>query len=208
MRSSRRKNKIKKRRKKIILFSTILMSVFFGSLIVYGEEYFYCIKTFLYKNQALEININSEKNDDLYNMNLNFKNDGSCNVYLRGFVFVYPTNKDNNGTILSNSAVKVNYGDKDCWFVGDDNYVYYTKPLEVGSETEKPMVESIEINLSDDDKRMLEECELAIDIVVEAVQVNNFAYKYQWDMGNINLKDYFNDRDQAESKEILNLKFK
>ena len=60
MRSSRIKNKRKKRRKKVIFLSLILVGVFFCSLIAYGEGYFYCIKAFLYKNQALEININSE----------------------------------------------------------------------------------------------------------------------------------------------------
>ena len=212
MRSSRIKNKRKKKRKKVIFLSLILVGVFFCSLIAYGEGYFYCIKTFLYKNQALEININSEKNDDLDNLNLNFKNNGTCNVYLRGFVFVYTTNNDNSGTILSNSAVKINYGNEDYWFVGDDNYVYYTKPLNAGDRTEKPMVKSIEINLSEEDKRMLSEGGFGIDIVVEAVQVNNFAYKYQWDMESIDLQDYFNKSEQMvseefKSNEAINLEF-
>ena len=44
------------------------------------------------------------------------------------------------------------------------------------------MVKSIEINLSEEDKRMLGDGDMTVDIVMEAVQVNNFAYKYQWDM--------------------------
>ena len=111
-----------------------------------------------------------EKNNDLANINLNFDNEGSCDVYLRGFVFVYPNNNGNNGTTLSNSSVKINYGDEDCWFVGEDNYVYYTKPLKIGNRTEKPMVESMEINLSEEDKMMLGSGELGMDIVMEAVQ--------------------------------------
>ena len=55
MRSSRIKNKRKKKRKKVIFLSLILVGVFFYSLIAYGESYFYCIKTFIYKNQAFHL---------------------------------------------------------------------------------------------------------------------------------------------------------
>ncbi|WP_455537861.1 hypothetical protein [Terrisporobacter sp.] len=212
MEISKRKNKRRKRKKKILFVSFLLIGIFSFSFIVYGEGDFYCIKTFLYKNQALKINIDTERNNNLENLNLNFKNNGSCNVYLRGFVFVYPKNNQNSGTILSNSAVKINYGDERSWFVGDDNYVYYTKPLDVGDQTKNPMVESVEINLSYEDKRILKECEFKIDIVMEAVQVNNFAYKYQWDMSNMDLQDYFNKAKQDEGKtleknSIINIKF-
>lgn len=74
------------------------------------------------------------------------------------------------------------------------------------------MVKSIEINLSEEDKRMLSEGGFGIDIVVEAVQVNNFAYKYQWDMESIDLQDYFNKSGQMVSEEFksneeINLEF-
>lgn len=164
------------------------------------------MKIFLYEDKALEIKIRVEKNNDLANINLNFDNEGSCDVYLRGFVFVYPNNNGNNGTTLSNSSVKINYGDEDCWFVGEDNYVYYTKPLKIGNRTEKPMVESMEINLSEEDKMMLGSGELGMDIVMEAVQVNNFAYKYEWDMGNIGLKDLFDNRSKQEESKVIEKK--
>ena len=166
----------------------------------------------LYKNQALKIDIKSEKSDDLKNINLNFMNEGTCDVYLRGFIFVYSNNNSENGTTLSNSTVKVNYGDEDFWYVGEDNYVYYTKPLQVGSKTEIPMVTSIYINLSEDDKLMLGEGELGVDIVMESVQVNNFAYKYQWDMSNVELEELFKNEGHEkvqilDSEGVIKLKF-
>lgn len=205
-RIKRRKNKRKNKVKKLLLLLSVIIGVFFCSLIVYGEEVFYAMKTFLYEDKALEIKIRVEKNDDLENINLNFDNKGSCDVYLRSFVFVYPDNNGDNGTTLSNSSVKINYGDEDCWFVGEDNYVYYTKPLKAGSGTEKPMIESIEINLSKEDKKMLSSWELGVDIVMEAVQVNNFAYKYEWDMGEIGLEDLF-DNSEKEESEVIKLIF-
>ena len=213
-RIKKRKNKRKNKVKKLLLLLSVIIGVFFCSLIVYGEDVFYAMKTFLYEDKALEIKIRVEKNDDLENINLNFDNEGSCDVYLRSFVFVYPNNNGNNGTTLSNSSVKINYGDEDCWFVGEDNYVYYTKPLKIGNRTEKPMVESMEINLSEEDKMMLGRGELGVDIAMEAVQVNNFAYKYEWDMGNIGLKDLFDNSSEPKesetirNKDVITLKFK
>lgn len=203
-RINKRKNKRKNKVKKLLL--SVIIGVFFCSIIVYGENVFYAMKIFLYEDKALEIKIRVEKNNDLANINLNFDNEGSCDVYLRGFVFVYPNNNGNNGTTLSNSSVKINYGDEDCWFVGEDNYVYYTKPLKIGNRTEKPMVESMEINLSEEDKMMLGSGELGMDIVMEAVQVNNFAYKYEWDMGNIGLKDLFDNRSKQEESKVIEKK--
>lgn len=213
-RIKKRKNNRKNKIKKLLLLLIVFIGVFFGSLIVYGEDVFYAMKTFLYEDKALEIKIKVEKNDNLDDVNLNFVNDGSCDVYLRGFVFVYPKTEGNTGTTLSNSSVKINYGDEDCWFAGEDNYVYYTKPLKAGNGTEKPMIESIEINLSEDDKKMIGSGELGVDIVMEAVQVNNFAYKYEWDMENIGLKDLFDnsieqeDSEAIEKKDVITLKFK
>lgn len=213
-RIKKRKNKRKNKVKKLLLLLSVIIGVFFCSLIVYGEDVFYAMKTFLYEDKALEIKIRVEKNDDLENINLNFDNEGSCDVYLRSFVFVYPNNNGNNGTTLSNSSVKINYGDEDCWFVGEDNYVYYTKPLKIGNRTEKPMVKSMEINLSEEDKMMLGSGELGVDIAMEAVQVNNFAYKYEWDMGNIGLKDLFDNSSEPKesetirNKDVITLKFK
>lgn len=213
-RIKKRKNKRKNKVKKLLLLLSVIIGVFFCSLIVYGEDVFYAMKTFLYEDKALEIKIRVEKNDDLENINLNFDNEGSCDVYLRSFVFVYPNNNGNNGTTLSNSSVKINYGDEDCWFVGEDNYVYYTKPLKIGNRTEKPMVESMEINLSEEDKMMLGSGELGVDIAMEAVQVNNFAYKYEWDMGNIGFKDLFDNSSEPKesetirNKDVITLKFK
>lgn len=188
-RRKKRQNKRKNKVKKLLLLLIVFIGVFFCSLIVYGQDVFYAMKTFLYEDKALEIKIEVEKNDNLEDINLNFLNEGSCDVYLRGFVFVYPKNKENNGTTLSNSSIKINYGDENCWFVSEDNYVYYTKPLKVGNRTEKPMVENIEINLTEEDKSMLGSGELEVDIVMEAVQMNNFAYKYEWDMENIDLEN-------------------
>ena len=202
-RRKKRKNKIKNKVKKLLLLLIVFIGVFFCSFIVYGQDVFYAMKTFLYEDKALEIKIEVEKNDNLEDINLNFLNEGSCDVYLRGFVFVYPKNKENNGTTLSNSSIKINYGDENCWFVSEDNYVYYTKPLKVGNRTEKPMIESIEINLTEEDKSMLGSGELELDIVMEAVQMNNFAYKYEWDMGNIDLEDNFNNKVNKVQKITL-----
>lgn len=212
-RINKQKNKRKKKTKKLFLLLIVIIGIFFCSLIADGEGSFYAMKTFLYEDKALEVKIKVEKADDLKNVNLNFINEGSCDVYLRSFIFIYPMKEDNNGTTLSNSSIKINYGDENYWFVNEDNYVYYTKPLKVGNRTEKPMVESIEINLSEEEERMLENSELGIDIVMEAVQVNNFAYKYEWDMDDIDLQGLFNNRNKEESKvikkeEVIKLIFK
>ena len=204
---SRCKNKRKKRekkKKKLLLLLFAFMLMFFASLIVYGDDVFYAMKTFLYEDKVSEVNIKTDKNDDLENINLNFLNEGSCDIYLRCFIFVYQKSEENIGTTLSNSSIKINYGDENYWFVGEDNYVYYAKPLKTGDKTEKPMVESINIDLSEDDKTLLEGCELGIDIVTEAVQVNNFAYKYEWDMENMDLEDLYNRGELREGKEIDN----
>lgn len=212
-RINKQKNKRKKKTKKLFLLLIVIIGIFFCSLIADGEGSFYAMKTFLYEDKALEVKIRVEKADDLKDINLNFINQGSCDVYLRSFIFVYPMKEDNNGTTLSNASIKINYEDENYWFVNKDNYVYYTKPLKVGNRTEKPMVESIEINLSEEEERMLENSELGIDIVMEAVQVNNFAYKYEWDMDDIDLQGLFNNRNKEESKvikkeEVIKLIFK
>lgn len=209
-RSQKRKHRRKKKIKKLLLLLSVFIGVFFYSLIVYGENAFYAIKTFIYEDKALDINIEAERNDDLENINLNFINEGRCDVYLRGFVFVYPKIDGNNGTILSNSSVVINYGEDDYWFYGEDNYIYYTKPLNAGNRTEKPMVKSIDINLSEEDKRMLGNGQLGADIVMEAVQVDNFAYKYEWDMDNLNLENYFNNNisEGQEGKEVIRINIK
>lgn len=206
-RSKKRKNKRRNKIKKSLILLIVIIGVFFCSLIVYGENAFYAMKTFLYEDKALEIKMKIEKNDDLENVDLNFINEGSCDVYLRGFVFVYPKIEGDNGTTLSNSSVKINYGNEDSWFVSEDNYIYYTKPLTVGNRTQKPMVESIEINLSEEDKRMLGSGELGIDIVMESVQVNNFAYKYEWNMENTDLESYFNNKvnETYEGNKIIKI---
>lgn len=205
-RIKKRKNNRKNKIKKILLLLFIFIGVFFGFLIVYGQDVFYTIKTFLYENKALNIKINIEKHNNLDDVNLNFANYGSCDVYLRSFVFVYPKTEGNVGVTLSNESMKINYGNEDYWIVGEDNYVYYTKPLKVGDITEKPMIESIEINLSEEEKNMLSSYELGVDIVMEAVQVNNFAYKYEWDMEEMNFeKLFYNSED--EKIESIKLKF-
>lgn len=209
-RIKKRKNKNKKKVKKLLVL-VIISIVCFSSLIIYGESYFYTIKTYLYKDKSLDINVHIDKNDDLSNMNLNFVNRGSCDVYLRGFVFVYFQNTKNTSTTISNSSVKINYGDEKVWFIGEDNYVYYTKPLKVGDKTQIPMVKSIDINLSEEDKKRLEEDELRVDIVMEAIQVNNFAYKYEWDLSDIDLRNLFNNSDKSdvtENKDVIKVIFK
>ena len=120
-RCKKRKKHRKKKRRKLLLLS-VLIGVFSCSLSIYGQEFFYAMKTFLYEDKALEIKVKVEKNDDLDNINLNFYNEGSCDVYLRGFVFVYPKSEESTGTVLSNSSVKINYSQDDCWFISDDNY--------------------------------------------------------------------------------------
>lgn len=207
-RVKKRRHKGKNKIKKLLLLFSAFIVIFLCSLIVYGEDVFYAMKTFLYEDKALEIKIKIEKNDYLDDINLNFLNEGSCDVYLRGFVFIYPKIEGDSGTTLSNSSVKINYSNEECWFLSEDNYVYYTKPLKVGNRTEKPMVESIEINLSEEEKRMLGTGELGIDIVMEAVQVNNFAYKYEWSMEEIDIEDYFKYVEKEESKEVIKLIFK
>ena len=86
-RINKRKNKRKNKVKKLLL--SVIIGVFFCSIIVYGENVFYAMKIFLYEDKALEIKIRVEKNNDLANINLNFDNEGSCDVYLRGFVFAF-----------------------------------------------------------------------------------------------------------------------
>ena len=188
-----KRNKREKKKKKLLLLLFVFMVIFFCSLIVYGDDVFYTMKTFLYENKASQIAIKVDKNDDLENIDLNFINEGSCDIYLRCFVFVYPKNEGNTGTILSNSSIKINYGDESYWFVGEDNYIYYTKPLKVGDKTKKPMVKSINIDLSAEEKRLLEDCELVIDIITEGVQMNNLAYKYEWDMEHMDLENLYDN---------------
>lgn len=203
-RIKKRKNKRKNKIKKISLLF-IFTGIFFCFLIVYGQDFFYTIKTFIYENEALDIKINIEKNNNLDDVNLNFVNYGSCDVYLRSFVFVYPKTEGNIGITLNNEAIKINYGDEDYWIIGNDNYIYYTKPLKVGDCTKKPMVESIEVNLSEEEKNMLNSCEFGIDIVMEAVQANNSAYRYEWDMEDANLGKLFSS---SEDKKIESIKLK
>jgi len=205
-RSKKRKNKRRRKIKKSIFLLIVIIGVFFCSLIVYGEDAFYTMKTFLYEDKALEIKMKIENKNDLEDIDLNFINEGSCDVYLRGFVFVYPKIEEDNGTTLSNSSVKINYGNEDIWFVSEDNYIYYTKPLKVGNKTQNPMVESIDINLSEEDKKMLGSGELGIDIVMEVVQVNNFAYKYEWNIEEDDLESYFNNKVNGTYEENKRIK--
>lgn len=207
------KFKIRKNKKGILFFIYLITIIFFSYALIYSDSVFYIVKTFLYKNQASKINITSEYNEDLYNINLKFNNNGSCDVYLRAFAFVYPKVENFNSIILSNSSVIINYGDENLWYRGEDNYIYYTKPLKVNDCTEKAMVKSIEINLSEEEKQMLDEDELVVDIVMEAIQKNNLAYKHQWDMSTTDLEKLFNESSNdntqvLEDKNVINLEFK
>lgn len=205
-RNKERKNKKTRKMKKSLFLLIVIIGVFFCSLIVYGQDAFYTMKTFLYKDKALEIKMKIEKKNDLEDIDLNFINEGSCDVYLRGFVFVYPKIEEDNWTILSNSSVKINYGNEDSWFISEDNYIYYTKPLKVGNKTQKPMVESIDIDLSEEDKKMLGSRELGIDIVMEVVQMNNFAYMHEWDIEEDDLESYFNNKVNGAYEEKERIK--
>ena len=116
-------------RKTKYLFLFIIMILILGTSIIYGNEFFYFIKTSSYKNESSEINVLIEKNEDMNNLDINFINEGSCDVFLRGFVFVYFVNEDDNrSTIVSNNAIKVNYNhnilsDEDSlWYMGEDHY--------------------------------------------------------------------------------------
>lgn len=196
-----------KKNKYILLLTFILF--FFSILSIYGDDVFYALKTYLYRNKALEVDIKIEKNDDINNLNVNFVNQGSCDVFLRGFVFAYfiDENERNNGTSINNKAITINYNresqriDENYWYIGNDNYIYYTKVLKVGKRTEKPLAESIVINLSDEEKDLLKDKKIAVDIIVEAVQMNNFAYKYEWEITDDVLKDYFKNSDDNENSE-------
>ncbi len=187
-----------RRRKYLFLF--IIITLILGASFTYGDEFFYSIKTSLYKNKASDINIIIDKNEDMDNLNINFINEGSCDVFLRGFVFVHFINEDSNmSTILSNNSIKVNYSttnessEDNLWYIGEDSYLYYMKPLKVGSRTEMPLVDSIELNLNDEEKELLKNMQIGVDIVVEAVQVDNLAYKYEWEVKDDVLKKYFDN---------------
>lgn len=187
-----------RRRKYLFLF--IIITLILGTSFTYGDEFFYSIKTSVYKNKASEINIIIDKNEDMDDLNINFINEGSCDVFIRGFVFVYFINEDSNmSTILSNNSIKVNYsttneGSEDnLWYIGEDSYLYYMKPLKVGNRTEMPLVDSIELNLNDEEKELLKNMQVSVDIVVEAVQVDNLAYKYEWEVKDDVLEKYFDN---------------
>lgn len=187
-----------RRRKYLFLF--IIITLILGTSFTYGDEFFYSIKTSVYKNKASEINIIIDKNEDMDDLNINFINEGSCDVFIRGFAFVYFINEDSNmSTILSNNSIKVNYsttneGSEDnLWYIGEDSYLYYMKPLKVGNRTEMPLVDSIELNLNDEEKELLKNMQISVDIVVEAVQVDNLAYKYEWEVKNDVLEKYFDN---------------
>ena len=209
-RTSKRLIRRKNKRKQKLFLTTLLIIIFLSTIFIKGESVFYAVKTSLYKNQAANIDIKINKNDDLENINLNFSNDGSCDVYLRGFVFVYYTNEDNEWTTFDNSSIKIDYGDEEFWYLGEDNYIYYKSPLLSGKSTESPMVENIEINLREGES--IKNGQIYADIIMEAVQVNNFAYKYQWDMENIDLKELFENNESEniqtlEEESVINLKF-
>lgn len=196
-------------RKRTYLCLFIIMILILGTSIIYGNEFFYSIKTSSYKNKASEINILIEKNEDMNNLDINFINEGSCDVFLRGFVFVYFINEDDTrSTILSNDAIKINYNhntesNKDrLWYMGEDDYLYYTKPLKVGNRTEIPLVDNIDLNFSDEEKDLLKNMKIKVDIVVEAVQVNNLAYRYEWELKDDVLEKYFGSvSDEVLSEE-------
>lgn len=187
-----------RRRKYLFLF--IITILILGTSFTYGDEFFYSIKTSVYKNKASEINIIIDKNEDMNNLNINFINEGSCDVFIRGFAFVYFINEDNNmSTILSNDSIKVNYSttnessEDNLWYMGEDSYLYYMKSLKVGNRTEMTLVDSIELNLNDEEKELLKNMQIGMDIVVEAVQVDNLAYKYEWEVKDDVLKKYFDN---------------
>lgn len=201
---SRLKNRKKKRKRKIlrILLLTLIV-LFFHYINIYGDYLFYALKTITYKNATSQIKIKTYKNNDLEKVNLNFSNEGTCDVYLRCFVFVYNKNEENIGTTISNSSININYGDEDYWFRGQDNYVYYTKPLKIGDTTKDSMVKSININLSEEDKELLQSYDLGIDIITEAVQISNFAYKHEWDMDDEDIENLYNSNEISEIKLIV-----
>lgn len=194
------------KRKKSILLLTFILFIF-SVVFIYANDVFYALKTYLYRNKALEIALKIEKNADINDLDVNFINEGSCDVFLRSFVFVYfiDGNKMNNGTIINNDVLKINYTkenksvDEDYWYMGNDNYIYYAKVLKAGKKTEMPLVESIVINLSDEEKYLLKDKKIAVDIVVEAVQVNNFAYKYEWEIDDDVLEGYFKNGTDSEN---------
>lgn len=187
-------------RKRKYLFLLITILLILCTSFTYGNDFFYAMKTFLYRNKASDINIVISKNDDIDNLNINFINEGSCDVFLRGFVFVYFINEDDSrSTVVSNDAIKINYNhdnisnEDSLWYMGEDSYLYYTKPLKVGDRTEIPLANDISLNFSDEEKDLLRDMEIKIDIVVEAVQVNNLAYKYEWEVKDDVLEKYFVD---------------
>ncbi len=171
-------------RKKIrLVIFIIAILISFDLVMSHGDNFFYTIKNYVYNEKTSEIDVKIDKNKELDNIDLNFINNGSCDVYLRSFVFIYSKDDEESGVVLSNDSIKISYGDKLFWSLGEDNYVYYKEPLKVGSKTIEPMIKNIDISLSEEERLKLENKNLVIDVVVESVQADNFEYD-GWDVKN------------------------
>ena len=191
-----------KRLVKISLLVIILFVIICSSLLVYGDRFFTSLKTHTYKNKSGKVNIVTIKNDDISNLDINFKNEGTCDVFVRAYLFIYVMDEDRyEVSPLKNTSISIKYNDEEnYWYKGADNYFYYTEALNMGETTREPLAKSLEINLTDEEKDMLDKKDIRFDIVMEAVQVNNNAYKEEWEISDENICSYF-DRYISKDEE-------
>lgn len=191
-----------KRLVKISLLVIILFIIIYSSLFVYGDRFFTSLKTHTYKNKSGKVNIVTIKNDDISNLDINFRNEGTCDVFVRAYLFIYVVDEDGyEVSPLKNTSMSVKYNDEEnYWYRGADNYFYYTEALKIEETTKEPLVKSLEINLTDEEKEMLDKKDIRFDIVMEAVQVNNNAYKEEWEISDENICSYF-DRYISKDEE-------
>lgn len=196
-----------KNKGKILLLCIIFITAF--SAFIYGENFFYAMKTYMYKNESAQIKVQTEMNKDIEKLDVNFVNKGSCEILLRACIFVYVEDEkeESKSRVLNKSSINLNYGEdiwKDFWYEGNDDYIYYTGHLGIDEKTEAPLIKSIKLNLSSEEKEFLQGKDIKVDIITEAVQRDNSAYKYEWGIEDNNLDEFFKNEGNLRENNINN----
>ena len=105
-----------------LLIIIILISTTF---FIYGEGFFTKSQSYIYEEQAREIRITTSKEGgDI----INFKNSGTCSVFIRAYVFAYiegETDKERIYTPIKYESIDIQYNDSSLWMEGEDGYLYY-----------------------------------------------------------------------------------
>ena len=113
---------------------------------------------------------------------VNIKNEGNTDTFVRVKVDQMFGNTDQNGTFIKDSSLDRNmiliHYNTDLWELRKDGYWYYRNVLKTGESTEKPLMDSFILSTDADNRYKNKEARIIVNM--ESIQAEGQAMKTLW----------------------------